>query len=72
MIQPIKLPERSRVSLLKLFQQQQQAEAMYKIAAGHTLAALGLDPDADVEIDLDAGVIRPRPAAKTPVGTTPS
>lgn len=59
MSETTKLNERTRVSLLGLFQTSLVAKANYDLAAGHALAALGFDPTADNNINLDTGVITP-------------
>lgn len=61
----IQLPERCRVSLLELFQKAKIAQREYDIAAGHVLAAFGLNPADANHVNLDTGVITPAEPPKT-------
>lgn len=57
MSDPMKIPEACRVSLLALFHAAKQAEREYNIALNHTVAAIGLNPNDNHQVNLDTGEI---------------
>lgn len=55
----IQLPEISRSGLMDLFQKTQQAQRDYSTAVNATVAAHGLDPKLDHQLNLDTGILTP-------------
>lgn len=56
---PIQLPETSLAGLRTLYQQAAQAKQLYDIALNATVAAVGLDPKGNHQVNLDTGIITP-------------
>lgn len=53
------LPELSRAALLALYRDAKQAELLYTTALNASVAALGLDPREQINVNLDTGEVSP-------------